>query len=104
MNSGNNWHDVMDELTEREWPLVRHDYGRKLTQWPDPVALSTVKIPSITYDRLKKIDLDPSTSPSDDLPEEVSGGIFIARVGGSEYLVNCEGFEYCRYVAGVKVV
>jgi hypothetical protein len=37
----------------------------------------------------------------DDLPECLTGTLFLMKVNGIEYLVNTEGYNYCRYIGMV---
>jgi hypothetical protein len=95
-----NWDHLYNTLGEEAFIAVRHGDGRKLDTFRD--AHATVKITRDIYDKLDRVTLEDD--PFETLPEHCQGSIFIATVGGIEYLVNTEGFSYCRYIAKAEMV
>lgn len=99
--STDNWEDLKSTLSKDEWDTVRHDYGRKRNEWED--ANDVMIISQSLANKLTTFELDPSSSPFDDLPPGASGGIFIAKVGNKNYLVNTEGYDYARYIVQLNI-
>ena len=84
---------------------LRHGFGRKLSAFEH--AARTVKITAAEEAELPEIEVAADQDPFDVyVPDHIRDGcVFIAiTVDGSRYLVNCEGFDYCRYVARLEVV
>lgn len=98
--------DLQTKLTEDEYNLVRHDYGRKCCDWDE--ADGQIEMTQELIDKLGVLDMKDDVGnvygPMDELPEQFAGGVFVATVGNKRYLVNTEGFSYCRYIANVTVV
>lgn len=97
--SANNWDNLFNDLGAEAFNSIRHDFGRKLDTFRD--ATKTVSIASNVYARLDHLAVEDD--PFDELPERFVNSIFIAELNGKEYLVNTEGFSYCRYIAKVKI-
>lgn len=97
-----NWDKLKLVLPTETFNHICHGYGCKLSSWED--ATDVVKISDYIYNLLMKIRLPRNSTPVDDLPDEAQDvDLFIAIVDNDQYLVNTEGFEYCRYVAKVEV-
>ena len=94
--------ELQANLTEDEYNLVRHDYGRKCGEWSE--ADGTVEMTQELIDKLGVLEFETGSSPFDELPDQFAGGVFVAKVGEKLYLVNTEGFSYSRYIADVKMV
>lgn len=88
----------MDTLQQR----YAHHHGRKLDSFDQ--ADDVVYVRRVDYDLLTKIDLDPSDNPFTEMSLPRGDSVFVARHNGNEYLVNTEGFAYCRYVAQLRLV
>ena len=91
--------DHIKLLQEQYANLVRHDYGRKCTEWHQ--AEDEVTIPTALADLLGCYVIPPGNGPMDDLHPDFAGGIFTAILieTGELFLVNTEGYDYCRYIA-----
>ncbi len=94
--------NLQANLTEDEYNLARHDYGRKCSEWSE--ADGTVEMTQELIDKLGVLEFETDSSPFDELPDQFAGGVFVAKVGEKLYLVNTEGFSYSRYIANVTVV
>lgn len=106
------WDELHNTITKAEWNLLRHDYGRKCFSWDDVDIFKddpdfedeVVRVPSYLADRLGTFKVPEGQSPMDSLPNEFSDSIFIAElVDGRKFLVNTEGFDYCRYIAKLEI-
>ena len=93
-----NWAGL--EVTQEEWDNVCHGFGRKLDRWS--AVKEVVTVSKDLFDRLPKL-LDVGDTPFDELPARLHRTIFVAVRKGKKYLVNTEGYSYCRYVALLKV-
>lgn len=93
--------DVLRKQFGNNMKLIQHGYGRKCSSWKECHEEGIYKLPHSIYDLLDVVDLS-GTIPFDDLPNNVTGGIFIAIVDGEQYLVNTEGYHYNRYIVRVR--
>ena len=97
-----NWADCMAALTYEESNLVRHGFCRKPDNWTD--VDMTVTLPVHTAEKLKVMIVEEGQDPMDDLPDQYADSVFIAQFpDGEQFLVNTEGFNYCRYVAKLEL-
>lgn len=97
------WDDLHRTLTKTEWNLLRHEYGRKCYSWDDLEDDEVVRIPSYLAELLGTFEVPEGQSPMETLPNEFSDSIFIAElIDGRKFLVNTEGFDYCRYIAKLE--
>lgn len=97
-----NWNST--KFLSAEWrDKIRHDYGRKCTEWHQ--TTDTVTIPSALAQMLGCYIIPHGSGPLDDLPPEFAQGIFIAfnMPTGELFLVNTEGYDYCRYIARLVI-
>ena len=99
-----NWRATIGTLTEEELDLVRHDRGRKCADWTECHGYDPIKLPQKVFRKLRYVVLNAQRMPMEDLPEEVVGAIFIGQHGGRLYLINTEGYDYCRYISPVEVL
>ena len=94
------------QLTEEEAiEHYRHDYGRKVGDWDDVAKCGTVKIPKAHAKLLTKYDR--KVHAIDDTFSSLPTGapmVFLLKDGKRTFLVNTEGFNYCRYAVLAKVV
>lgn len=83
---------------------IRHRYGYKCVSW-DGVKenySNVVHVSQQTYDLL--FEDETIGTPMDDLPDHLADSIFITRLAdGRKFLVNTEGYGYCRYITRVVV-
>lgn len=98
--------DLRTHLTEFELAVVRHSSGRKCGDWSEADSEEPILMGIEFAEKLGIFDVSPASSPFDQLPEKFAGGIFVARIRGTNkmYVVNTEGYNYCRYVAPCKIV
>lgn len=91
---------LLDNITEDEYRLIRHDQGRKVGSFADVQNDEKIEITADLMNRLGVLDMSETDDPNDDLPEEYADSVFVARLpDGKLFLVNTEGYNYCRYVA-----
>lgn len=96
-----NWDNLQANLPAELWQKVRHDYGRKQDRW---TSNGTVTLKASEAELLQTYTVPKGASPFEELPAEFADSIFIAQVGKSRFLVNTEGYSYCRYVAKLRIV
>ena len=98
--------DLKDKLTDAEYNTVRHNFGRKLGEFSEANGGPVIKLSADLVYRLGVLDLFPDDEPSpfDQLPDQFADSVFVARFpGGKMYLVNTEGYSYCRYITPCTV-
>lgn len=83
-----------------EVPFYNIPYGRKEFDWNSesiPVIKSTAALLA-----LPSLPVFPANaSPMDDLPDDRPQYFVAERPNGDRFVVNTEGYNYCRYVARV---
>ncbi len=94
-----NWDNLQERLGKDLFDKVRHSSGRKLEDFDE--ARQTV---TLLASEAAQLDVTEVEDIWDDLPDKYADSIFIAAVGERRFLVNTEGFSYCRYVAKLRVV
>lgn len=90
-----NWDSLQNTLTYQEFGLIRHNCGRRVGSWDD--VDESIELSSALVKKLPVLHTDKE--PMDNLPPEFSNSIFIAILNGDQFLVNTEGYNYCRYIA-----
>lgn len=78
----------------------RFDWARKCDFKELSDDYVTVTLTKAEGAELQIVDVN---SVWDELPESLSTTVFIARNNDRLYLVNTEGFSYCRYIAPVAI-
>ena len=85
-------------------PLVakyRHSRGRKSDQFSEVDHEAALPISAADAAVLGVVDAASIgvQDPFDDLPSDLARQmVFIIKVGEKHYLVNTEGYDYCRYI------
>lgn len=96
-----NWNEVCSRFSESEWNLLRHSHHRNFTCLDD-VKIEVV-VPFGTYAKLN-VDWNGWLGV-EKLPSHLADTIFVGvSDDGTEYLINTEGHDYCRYIARLVVV
>lgn len=91
-------------LTDDEYGLVRHDFGRKCGEFSEADHYPPVAVPAELVTRLGVMEMEEGDDPFMELPDRFADSIFIARFPNDKlYLVNTEGFSYCRYIVPCTV-
>jgi hypothetical protein len=83
----------------------RHDYNRKSSSFED-IDGPEIVVTQQDADAMGIYDADAIgvEDPFDDIPERLGDqAVFILRFKDALYLINTEGFSYCRYVAKCKI-
>ncbi len=96
-----NWDNLYANLPVELWQKMRHNYGRRQYHW---TSNGTVTLKASEAELLQTYTVPKGWSPFSDLPDEFADSIFIAQVGKSRFLVNTEGYSYCRYIAKLRIV
>lgn len=83
-----------------EVPFYNIPYGRKEVDW------NSESIPTITSEAawlaLPGLPTFPAEArPSDDIPEDRPQYFIAERPNGDRFVVDTEGYNYCRYVARI---
>jgi hypothetical protein len=84
----------------------RHSYGRKLSDWS--LVDEQEAVVEISWDDARQLtSLDRHVhaidNPFSDLPTDTPM-IFLLKDGDRTYLINTEGYNYCRYAVKAKIV
>lgn len=96
-----NWDNLYANLPVELWQKMRHNYGRRQYHW---TSNGTVTLKASEAELLEVYTVPARWSPLEALPPEFTDSIFIAQVGKSRFLVNTEGYSYCRYIAKLRIV
>lgn len=95
------WNVLCESLGERLFNKISHDYGRKRDSWE---SNGTVVLKASEAEELDIYVVPDGVVPMCELPEAYQDSIFIAQVGKRRFLVNTEGYSYCRYIAKLRIV
>lgn len=84
-------------------------FTRKPSYWEDCSSVAVSRCPSEVCDWLATLPRHPLPDgyiPIRDFPAftEPYEKVFVALVGKEQYLVNTEGFSYCRYAVRLAAV
>lgn len=102
--SSTNWNAVYNRLSPDEWCKVRHGNGHKCSDWEDCHHDGVTVLKRSTFDKLDKYEPNCYTTPFTTLPVGYAGGVFVIIIKGRRYLVNTEGYTYCRYISLLRVI
>lgn len=75
---------------------LRHDYGRKCSEFSDAPVVIVRESDLAGLQRFTAEEIGVVDSPFDDISNMPL--VFILEFEGDEYVVNTEGFNYCRYI------
>ena len=87
---------------DKDWRVLRDlPYTRKPTTWSEVEDYTPTDRELDAISRLQM--LETYGTPSTDLFVNAKPQIFLTERGGEIYLVNTEGFDYCRYVLRIPL-
>lgn len=92
----------MTQLHSELVATYRHYFGRKCGSFKEADEVTRVTLPANEAAILGIFDADELgvADPFDDIPKALSNQmVFILKRGEKHYLINTEGFSYCRYTA-----
>lgn len=90
----------MTRTTQEVVQQHRHTRGRKSSTFSEVAGETPMVISQEDADILGVYELLHVSTPFSDLPKELADRIvFVLNHEGALYLINTEGFNYCRYVA-----
>ena len=77
--------------------------SRKCSDWSEAEGLT--ELPQKDWNSLQHFhDLSAGSTPFNEVPDDLGMLFILHRPNGKTYLVNTEGFNYCRYIIECKLI